>query len=450
MLPRLPLGELNKIFTFLFLHDHSYTHLRLCTVIVTLGMTSSHSGLWGAESKHIFINEFLPHCGNEHETEVDMSATNTTKAFYLGYCIRKLLMVYLGEIPPDDIDCYTNKRCCAAGLQFALLTRQLIRNFIKMLHVQVFKAVSANKYINIVDFFNHRKISAGIKYACATGNWGIQKGMTNQSGVCQVINSMNVASRLSHLSQINKPINRDGKLPHPRQLHRSHWGILCAAETPEGKSVGLLNQLAMLTRIRTGYPSRFIIDLLQTDMKVIPVSECSRTHLHNLTLVLVNGIICGGVQDPEALVDTYKKYRRWSSAPVDSSITFKRLHKEVSILTDAEDCYRPLIVADKLAEFQQVFTMYGEYLHLLWGQMLIAGVIEYINKEEEASLYIAMSYDRILASPNTPFTHMELHPCFSMFGVSAGVIPLSNHNQAPRYVLFSSFWFHYCFTHFFF
>jgi DNA-directed RNA polymerase beta subunit len=56
-------------------------------------------------------------------------------------------MVYLGEIPPDDIDSYTNKRCCTTGLQFALLIRQLIRNFIKVLHVQVFKAVNINKNI---------------------------------------------------------------------------------------------------------------------------------------------------------------------------------------------------------------------------------------------------------------------------------------------------------------
>jgi len=384
--------------------------------------------------KHIFLNEFLPHCGNDYGTEEQIITTNNTKAFYLGYCVRKLLMVYLGEVPPDDIDSYTNKRCCATGLQFALLTRQLIRNFVKMLHVQVFKAVSANKYINIVDFFNHRKISAGIKYACATGNWGIQKGVTNQSGVCQVINSMNVSSRLSHLCQVNTPINRDGKLPHPRQLHRSHWGILCAAETPEGKSVGLLNQLTVLARIRTGYPSRYIIDMLYADMNVIPISECSKAKLNSLTLVLVNGIICGGIKEPKALVVQYRAYRQWYSVPIDSSITFKESHKEVSVLTDAEDCYRPLIRISKMGKLVETYKLYSEYLNLLWQQLLVEGVIEYINKEEESSLYIAMSYDRLLANPKAPFTHMELHPSFSMFGVSAGVIPFSNHNQAPRYL----------------
>jgi len=376
--------------------------------------------------KHIFINEFLPHCGNDYSTDEKTAETNAQKAFYLGYCVRKLLMVSLDEIPPDDIDHYTNKRCCATGLHFALLMRQLIRNFIKMLHVQVFKAVNNNKYINIVDFFNQRKISAGIKYACATGNWGIQKGMTNQSGICQVISNMNLSSRLSHLRLVNTPINRDGKLPRPRQLHRSHLGILCAAETPEGKSVGLLNQLAFLTRIRIGCPSRFIIELLVEDMGVIPLVATAK--VRNLTLVLVNGIICGGVRDPVKFVQTYKKYRQWFSVPIDSSITYRESHKEVSILTDAEDCYRPLIRADKLPRLLTLFKLYGEYLHILWTQLLIDGVVEYINKEEESTLYVCMQFEDL-----TPqHTHLELHPSFTVYGVSAGLIVFSNHNQAPR------------------
>jgi DNA-directed RNA polymerase beta subunit len=243
---------------------------------------------------------------------------------------------------------------------------------------------------------------------------------------------MNVSSRLSHLSQINTPLNRDGKVPAPRQLHRSHFGILCAAETPEGKSVGLLKQLSLLARIRNGSPSHFIINLLYDVMNVIPVVECSASKLRNLTLVLVNGIICGGVKHPEVLVSTYREYRRCFSVPVDSSVTFKRSHHEVSILSDGGDCYRPLFCLSRMCKFAEVFNLYGEYLHLLWPQMLIEGVIEYINKEEESSLYIAMSYERYLSEPAEPFTHMELHSSFAMFGVSAGVIPFSNHNQAPR------------------
>lgn len=171
--------------------------------------------------RHIFANEFLPHCttkgGDAHRE----------KAFYLAYCVRKLLRVFvsernrkpgqLAEYPPDDKDNYANKRCCTAGLQIALLLRQLVRNFVKMLHMQVFKSVVSGKFLNIVDFFNHRKISGGLKYAFATGNWAVQKSAsTNQVGICQAVNNMNLLARLSHIRMVNTPLSRDYSVHSPK------------------------------------------------------------------------------------------------------------------------------------------------------------------------------------------------------------------------------------------
>ncbi|GAI33654.1 unnamed protein product, partial [marine sediment metagenome] len=165
--------------------------------------------------KHIFINEFLPHC------DTGRGDSNINKAFFLSYCVRKLIGIYLDEIPPDDIDSYMNKRNATTGNLMALLTRQLIRNFLKTVHIQVFKAVNNGKFINMTDFFNHRKISSGLKYAFSTGNWGIQKGQNNQAGVCQVLNNMNISAKLSHLRLVNTPINRDGKLPGKNKFNIS-------------------------------------------------------------------------------------------------------------------------------------------------------------------------------------------------------------------------------------
>ena len=49
----------------------------------------------------------------------------------------------------------------------------------------------------------------------------------------QVLNRLTFASTLSHLRRLNSPIGRDGKLARPRQLHNTHWGMICPAETPE-------------------------------------------------------------------------------------------------------------------------------------------------------------------------------------------------------------------------
>ena len=404
--------------------------------------------------KNVIDGEFLPHCASNG------GDINMKKAFFLGYSVRKLMAVYLKEIPEDDIDSYVNKRCATSGSLIALLSRQLIRSFLKTVHVQVFRAANNGKFINITDFFTHRKITSGLKYAFSTGNWGIQKGQNSQSGVCQVLNKMGIAARLSHLRLINTPLNRDGtffsflfpgiyiflysktslslsgKLSEPRQLHRSHWGILCAAETPEGRSVGLLNSLSTLALVRVGCAIHYVIDILYTEMNVISLQAYREMQSSRHFMVLVNGIIAGFVDNPLQLVRTYQHYRRWHSVPIDSSISYQSHADQICINTDAEDCYRPLICLRHFDKLAQVFQLYCSYPHFLWQRLLVEGVIEYINKEEESELHIVVTYQEYLENQQLPvpvkFTHMELHPSYTVNGISAGTIPFSNHNQAPR------------------
>ena len=61
-----------------------------------------------------------------------------------------------------------------------------------------------------------------------------------RAGVSQVLNRLTYASTLSHLRRLNSPIGREGKLARPRQLHNTHWGMVCPAETPEARFDSLL------------------------------------------------------------------------------------------------------------------------------------------------------------------------------------------------------------------
>ena len=51
---------------------------------------------------------------------------------------------------------------------------------------------------------------------------------------------------LSHLRRVVNPTGRDGKMAKMRQLHNTHWGMICPAETPEGQAVGLVKNLALM------------------------------------------------------------------------------------------------------------------------------------------------------------------------------------------------------------
>lgn len=86
--------------------------------------------------------------------------------------------------------------------------------------------------------------------------------MSARAGVSQVLNRYTYASTLSHLRRLNTPIGRDGKLAKPRQLHNTHWGMVCPAETPEGQACGLVKNLSLMSYITVGSSSKPIVEFL--------------------------------------------------------------------------------------------------------------------------------------------------------------------------------------------
>ena len=98
----------------------------------------------------------------------------------------------------------------------------------------LFSSLLFSQDFNLELAIKTKTITDGLKYSLATGNWGDQrKAHQTRAGVSQVLNRLTFASTLSHLRRLNSPIGRDGKLARPRQLHNTHWGMICPAETPE-------------------------------------------------------------------------------------------------------------------------------------------------------------------------------------------------------------------------
>ena len=126
------------------------------------------------------------------------------------------------------------------------------------------QCVETQKPFNLNTAVKSNTITNGLKYSLATGNWGDQKkAMQAKAGVSQVLNRYTFASTLSHLRRCNTPIGRDGKIAKPRQLHNTHWGMVCPAETPEGQACGLVKNLALMAYISVGSPSAPIVEFLE-------------------------------------------------------------------------------------------------------------------------------------------------------------------------------------------
>jgi DNA-directed RNA polymerase II subunit RPB2 len=173
----------------------------------------------------ILQKEVLPHVGTEEHCE-------TKKGFFLGYAVHKLLMCRLGRAEEDDRDHFGKKRLDLAGPLLGGLFRILFRKLTKDVRRHLQRCLDEGKHFNIGSAIKSNHITDGLKYSLATGNWG-DKGAATKAGVSQVLNRLTYASSLSHLRRCNTPLARTGKQAKPRQLHNTHWGMVCPAETPE-------------------------------------------------------------------------------------------------------------------------------------------------------------------------------------------------------------------------
>lgn len=378
--------------------------------------------------EHIITNEFLPHMGLDRSPE-----TLKRKCFYLGLAVRKLLHVYLDpdSFPEDDRDHYANKRVDTTGVLMALLFRQLYRSFRQALSQTLLKAVDLGKFVNILDAITPKRITGGFKYALSTGNWGKQKANSSQTGVAQVLCRMGPVATCSHARRVNTPINREGKMAQPRQLHKSTYGILCPSETPEGVSCGLVKNLAFFTHIRTGYPSQYVIKALQECGDIRDILHVQGSEHVTDTQIFINGQLMGTVADPETLVANMRVLRRNMDIPFDVSITHSKLVKQIHINTDSGCLMRPLFVTDRVHLLPGILAKYRKYptmIRNLWHELMLQGVVEYMDKEEEMTTLVASKVSTVEVGKHT---HFDLQPSF-IFGHAGILVPFPDKNQAPR------------------
>ncbi|KAJ9090841.1 hypothetical protein QFC20_007802, partial [Naganishia adeliensis] len=358
-----------------------------------------------------------------------------------------------------------------------LLFRKFTRDIFR--HLQ--KCADQNKAFEIGSAINKNTIEKGMRYSLATGNWGEQaKAMEAKAGVSQVLNRYTYASTLSHLRRTNTPIGRDGKIAKPRQLHNTHWGMVCPAETPEGQACGLVKNLALMSYISVGTPSAPIVNFLH-QWHILDLDEYSDKP--TATRVFVNGQWIGIHTNPSELMKNLIMHRRDNAIRYEVSIVRDIRERELRIYSDSGRIMRPLFVVDKETQRikitpndigmlqrtmdekkNQDLALEGEQLDdpYGWEQLLGEGKVEYLDAEEEETSMIAMTMEDLENSRKSidengnvkreqvpaelspdfdpaqrvkstsfshSFTHCEIHPSM-ILGVCASIIPFPDHNQS--------------------
>ncbi|KAI1336514.1 DNA-dependent RNA polymerase 2 rpb140 [Xylariaceae sp. FL0016] len=422
-------------------------------------------------ARDILQKEMLPHISQNEGCE-------TRKAFYLGYMVHKLLQCALGRRDTDDRDHFGKKRLDLAGPLLAKLFRGIVRRLTTEVMQSLKRSIEQNRQFNIALAVKPTIITNNLKYALATGNWGEQKkAMSSTAGVSQVLNRYTFASTLSHLRRTNTPVGRDGKIAKPRQLHNTHWGLVCPAETPEGQACGLVKNLSLMCSISVGTLSDPIVDYMITrNMEVLEEYEPSR--YPNATKIFLNGSWIGVHQDPQSLVWDVQQLRRMNQIPAEVSLVRDIRDREFNIFSDAGRVMRPLYVVEQednaetgvpkgsLALTKDVvnrlrddqFLPPGSDQYFGWQGLVNTGAVEYLDAEEEETAMICMTPEdlenyrltkagynfeddnsgdlnkRLKTKMNHSthmYTHCEIHPSM-LLGICASIIPFPDHNQSPR------------------
>ncbi len=422
----------------------------------------------------ILQKEWLPHIGKGPDA-------TTRKAYFLGYMVNRLLRCALGRSDQDDRDHLARKRLDLAGPLMAQLFRSLFDKACKDFYRVMQKKAENNQPIRLLSW-KHTIITNGLKYSLATGNWGDQKKLDKaKAGVSQVLNRYAFASTLSHLRRTNAPIGREGKIAKPRQLHNTHWGYVCPAETPEGQACGLVKNLALMAMVTNFDPidpvKRFLID--KPDVETL---EDWEPHMNpQATKVFIDGVWWFVINsNPKTLVDQVKSLRRKGTLPAHTSMVWDIRDKEFRISGDTGRITRPLFIVetDRAKENCGRLRLTKEHIQMLengeaysqvpegapeeieamgWQGLVDKGIVEYLDAEEEETAMIIMTPEALEdaasrnlgmevitenpdpLSRNDPplnphtdtFTHCEIHPSM-ILGVCASIIPFPDHNQSPR------------------
>jgi DNA-directed RNA polymerase II subunit RPB2 len=389
-------------------------------------------------ARDILQKELLPHVGTDDNNE-------RKKAFFMGYIVHKMLMCSLGRLDEDDRDHFGKKRLDLAGPLIASMFRILFKKLTKDVRKFIQKVLEEGRELNLMRMLNHKTMTDGLKYCLATGNWGDRKN-PSRAGVAQVLNRLTYASALSHLRRCNAPLAKEGKLAKPRMLHCTHWGMICPAETPEGHAVGLVKNLSLMSAVSVGVPSGPIIEFLDDwGTESLEMTSCRDIANPRTTKIFVNGNWIGVHRDPDELVSNLRRARRQGIlCNIEPSFSIVRDIKgrEVRIYTDCGRICRPLFIvgddqklAIKRKHIFKIKQQQSDDNRYEWENLLIDGLIEFIDTEEEETTMIAMKPSELSLPPDqaytTTFTHCEVHPSM-ILGICASIIPFPDHNQSPR------------------
>lgn len=189
------------------------------------------------KAQEIVDKYLLPHIGDDPSKRLE-------KAYNLCKFFRRYLLVSRGELALDDKDHYKNKKLKLSGDLLMDLFRVNLRVLVGDMLYNFQRIVKRGKVPSIRVIIREKLLTSRIYSSMATGSW-----VGGRKGIAQRLSRVNYLDMLSHLQRVVSPLSTTQENFRARELHSTHLGRLCPAETPEGTNIGLRKNLSLLSQL---------------------------------------------------------------------------------------------------------------------------------------------------------------------------------------------------------
>ena len=402
--------------------------------------------------KKILTNDLFPNIGTVYRH----------KAVFLGYLVGKIIKVCLGVEMKTDRDSYVYKRVDISGFLLGNIFRDyynqfrnVIRNNLdnQYLYGPWRNTKNVHNLVNVGNMnfiFNAEIIEGGMKKSLK-GMWGksmVAGGSEHvRQGLVQDLSRISYLGFISHLRRVNTPIDPTSKVVAPHHLHSTQWGIMCPCESPDGGSIGLLKNFAIMCHITFDKPYKDVLTHVLGIKGFLGLDDLQIDMCHDKVKIFINSNLVGYTEDPYILFNTLKLLKLNGIIDIFTSISWHVIPKEIHILTEAGRCCRPvyvirqgkLLIADYIKDVKAGRKGWHDLIQGTHKRATktydIAELektmapIEFLDVEETAGSLIAMDPNHL--DDKKPYTHCEIHPS-TILSVLTLNIPLCQHNQAPR------------------
>lgn len=196
-----------------------------------------------SQAERILDRYLLPHLGQT-------STARLQKAMFLAKAIEKLINLHLKRVDEDDLDHYANKRLKLSGDLLELLLRSILLGkwgLITRMSYNYQKLTKRGRLPPLQAIVEANVLTNQIISALAIGTW-----VGGRSGVSQRLERSSYIKTISHMRNVMSPLSSTQEHFEARELHPTHFGKLCASETPEGATIGLRKYLAIMADVTSG------------------------------------------------------------------------------------------------------------------------------------------------------------------------------------------------------